>query len=469
MANWIIVHDLVNGFPAAVSGTASFYLPNTASLIVIAGDDDGTAITNPVSLDSNGSARVYLDRLARMIVQDASGLTVFDGTINGQQDTTVTSTSSAFTGATVEDALNSAQSAFGGQDFQYVPSGAWVGMSPKAWLNSAGRNILAYGTVGATQVNDGVTPADSAMAAAIADAQSSGGARIVLLPAGTYLLNSTVAINTTGVTLQGAGAGATTLKINSGTNDGLVFTSANGSAVRGMRITATAATTGKSINVAGVTGFVVDGVKTDAAAIGLYLNNTNNVTVSGNSSITGSTVGIKGSTAITTTVLGGTATVDTTGGAGFSELYLLGVDGAKTFDSSSGNVVIIGGTGAVTAASEPTSFYMYGGGLDGTTVTQTLDATVTPDRNLGPFLRVNVTVSGKTMTVNLPTPTPARRGVTFTLLCYNNNGGATTWTLNAGYHKASAISTTAGDLTTITFMYDLDAAVWREVSRVVTT
>jgi len=303
VSTYTVVHDLMSGFPAAPSGSALFYLPGTLTPIVVYGDASGTATSNPVALDSNGAATVYLNRLARMIVQTAGGITISDTVANQEADTTVANTSTAFTAATSKAAMDTALAAFGGQDFQYVPSGAWVGMTPKTWMNGVVRNVMAYGSVGATSVNDGVTPADSAIAAAIADVQAAGGG-VVYLPAGNYLCNSPITWSTTGLVLRGAGAGLTTIKVNSGTNNGITIASANGSQVQGLRVTATAATTGKSISVTSVTGLIINDVKTDSAATGLALTSIIGGYVSGNSNI-GGTHGIVVVTSVSVTVVGG--------------------------------------------------------------------------------------------------------------------------------------------------------------------
>ncbi len=466
MASYLIAHDLLVGFPSAPTGTAWFYYPNTTAPVVIYGDSSGTTITNPVTLDSYGSARVYLSQLARMVVQDVNGATVWDGVINGQNDTTTTTTSTAFSATTLQGALNTALAKFGGKDFQYVPSGSVVGMSPHDWMNGLVRNVMAYGTTGATSVNDGVTPADAAIAAAVADVRAAGGG-VVYFPPGSYLVNSPIVVAGSSTELRGAGAGATVIKINSGTNDGIDCTASTSFAVRGMHVTATSATTGKSLNVAGTTGVVIDGVTTDGAAVGLYLNNTNNVLVTGNSSIAGSTNGISGTTVITLSVIGGATTVDTSAGAGFSQFYLVGVNGSKTFSSGDGNVVVLGGTGTISfsGGAQPLSFYQYGTGQDGQTLASSAGAFAAIDLAKGPDITLSAGQAAVTVPALTNPPPSTRRDYYVTIRFVNAAGGAVTWTLNAQFKVNTTIPTTDAHTVLVRFLWDGANSKFREVSR----
>lgn len=473
---FIVVHDLMSGFPSAPSGTASFYLPSTLTAIPIYGDASGTATTNPVTLDSNGAATIYLSQLARMIVQTNGGVTVSDTVINAQADLAVASSSAGFTATTLQGIGNAALAAFGGVDFGYVPSGAWVGMTPKAWMNSVQRNVLAYGTVGATTVNDGVTPADSAVAAAIADVSSAGGG-IVYFPPGTYLMNSLIAVSHAGVTLMGAGVGATTIKCNQ-TNINTINVTGSTFAIRGIYLTTASASSGISLNIAGSTGVIIDAVKIDGSAKGVFLSNANNISILGNSNISGSTNGVSGTTVIQMTVLGGVISfLDTSGGAGFTSLSMLGAQvTGLTVDSSSVGIAAIGCvivTLTFSGGAQPTSFYQYGCGIEGQVIAVASGATVgTIDLAKGNDISINAN-SGGAGTVTVPAitnPPPAsRRGYVITIRFLNalGSGNAVTWALNAQFKLVGGAAPAATDAHTviIQFLWDGVTSKFRELSR----
>ncbi len=61
------------------------------------------------------------------------------------------------------------------------------------------------------------------------------------------------------------------------------------------------------------------------------------------------------------------------------------------------------------------------------------------------------------------------RDVSLTLTIYNNAGGAMTAYAHPSYHLNAVLSTVDGNITVLTVKWDADAAVWREVSRVIST
>lgn len=117
-----------------------------------------------------------------------------------------------------------------------------------------------------------------------------------------------------------------------------------------------------------------------------------------------------------------------------------------------------------------------GDGVDGYTVDVASGATVTPNRSLGEHIRIRGTTTGAAYIVAAPIPRPpdtvsgAMRNTVLRLTFFNNAGGAVTgWTMNAIYHTSAGPSTVNLEITSYTFVWDPDAAVWREWSRVVTT
>lgn len=484
MASYLIVHDLLVGFSEAPTGVAYFYLPGTTSPMVVYGDDTGTAVTNPVALDSLGSARVYLSQLARMVVQDAHGATIRDQVINGQQDSTVTTTSAAFTGSTAKAALDTALVAFGGKDFEYVPSGAWVGMTPRNWMNGVLRNVMAYGTVGATQVNDGVTPADSAIAAAIADVQAAGGGTI-WFPAGTYLCNAALAVAGSGVTLAGPGSGTATIKNNILNGSLLGTTSAASLAIRGLAFASTAASSGKAITITGCAGVILEDVYTTGFDIGLDLaSSCSNVAVRGGQ-FGGTTSGIRATSYTNVAIIGGTVISGGDGTGVKQDLRLVGGDGLFVsgcrfntggvgFSNASHIIATVVGcyfgnvstaAFAYAASTFPLGFFQEGNGVASSATSTATGAAVTPTLTAGRVVKLTATGGAGTVTVNSPAVLPNALTIDayYDFVFVNAAGGNVTWTLNAVFVTASAIPVT--DAHTIGVRFKWDGAKLREVSR----
>jgi hypothetical protein len=340
-------------------------------------------------------------------------------------------------------------------------------------MNGVVRNVMAYGSVGATSINDGVTPADAAIAAAIADAQANG-ASDVFLPPGTYLLNSPVAINTTGVTIRGAGAGVTTIKINSATNNGFVVTSASGVRFRGLTIIAATATTGAAITT-NSGGMTLDDVTTTTSVDkALVMTGSSNVTVQGNCSLAGATYAVSATTVSQLTIVGGvynggTASIITSGCTGVA---VIGANAfLMTFDAASSGVAVVGCTGSlVFSGAQPTGFFQRGNGIDGSTITVATGATATAiDLSLGHEFLINASSGGAgTVTVPDPTklPSSTTRNYFLTVKYRNAAGGAVTWAFSGTkfVHVGAAVPANTA-LHTITVLYLWDGTVFREISR----
>jgi hypothetical protein len=480
MATYSIVPVLADGFASAPSGTAYFYSPGTTVPLVIYGDNAGTAITNPVTLSATGSAVVYLNQLARMLVQTNGGVTVFDSTVNQQIDSTTAVTSTAFpSNSTVKSALDAALVAFGGQSYQYVPSGAWVGMTPKTWMNGVVRNVLAYVVAGATTVNDGVTPADTALAAAIADAQANG-ASDVYLPPGTYLLNSACTINTTGVTIRGAGPKATVIKINSGSNNGFTTSSANGLVFRNLAITSASGTTGAAISDTSTSGIILDNVTMSSVANGLVLSGSSYVSIVNGSSLTATTdavsaTNVSGLVVIGGLLSGGTASLAT---SGCNSVSVIGTNAFLiTLDSASNEVAVIG-CQASFAGSQPISFFQRGNALDGASQTVASGGTATAFSLANGQDFVVIGNGGGAGTITIPDPTflppGGAKNYLITVVYKNALGGAAavTWAFSGSkfVHVGGAVpSGTDGTQVVVQYRWDGITSKFREVCRAQTT
>jgi hypothetical protein len=427
---------------------------------------------------------VYLSQLARMIVQDADGVIIADTVINGDSDTTISSTSTAFTAATVKAALDTALSKFGGQDFQYVPSGSWVGMSPKSWMNGVVRNVMAYGSVGATTINDGVTPADTAIAAAIADVAAAGGGT-VYFPPGGYLCNSPITNSAAGVSLRGAGRGVTTIQFTSATGNGIAWTAGSFS-FEDFTIAHTATSTGSGIKLTGCTRWRIVGVDQFnffgkaleiIGASGLGLVQHSSMYGTANAADRGILIG--GTSSVINIIGGGAMGGDADIEIASSAVYVTITDGVA-FNGSVGvkistttaRVVVADcpGMAAVTPftlSATPAYFYQSGNGISVNTILVAIGATsAAPDWAKG-WNQIISANSGGAGTVTVPAPTPATAydDARLTIQFNNASGGAVTWSLNAAYKVSAAIPTTDVHTIEVVFRWDSASSKWREVSR----
>jgi hypothetical protein len=495
MAAYTVVHDLLVGFEGAPSGKAWFYQPGTLTQIVVFGDDSGTAVSNPVALNSGGAATVYLAQLARMIVQDVNGNTIVDTVINKSQDATVVNTSTSFTGATQKDINDAAGKAFGGTDYTYVPSGTFVGMSPRDWMNAAVRNVKAYGAKG-----DGVTPDDTAIAATVADVAAAGGG-IVYFPPGTYLLNSAIALTgKNGVSFKGSGQIATTLKGNTGSANLFTFTNCNGFTIEDLGTTHTSSSTGTVFAFTGCGGVLFRNAATEPTTLVGTFRKAITWTTGGELTILGGAFCAADGSAASRGVVFDSGTLLFYGAIfqggslgtvienASSSTPFLFMNNCFVQSSATGILIGAGVTGGAlnlvgcnfsglttkithTPATD-IGIRFVNSGFDGYTEDVASGGAVTPNRTKGTDIRYRGTTTGVAYTVGPPIPAPSasQRDIFITFEFFNNAGGAVTgWTFNAVYHTTGAISTTDGNITTIRFKWDADASAWREVSRAVTT
>ncbi len=225
---------LVAGVRGAENGFAKVYQRGTGSFATCYSSFEGTAVSPQPSggfpLDANGAIELYSNQEVDIQVSDSSGTIVVTFT-EGQSSPDVEVRSLSFTGVdyqsgasaagnptTLQSVLDLILAAFGSTDWNITVGG--VTRTPASWLSSiAGifTNVKdpAYGAVG-----DGVTDDTSHIQAALTAATS--GKSIVFFPAGTYRIVSKLTIPV-GVSLWGAGAEGTVIKIDHATNDTLEY------------------------------------------------------------------------------------------------------------------------------------------------------------------------------------------------------------------------------------------------------
>lgn len=504
--SFAVVHDLLSGIENAPSGDAWFYLPGTLTQIVIYGDDSGTATTNPVTLDSSGRATVYLSQQARMVVQTAAGVTVVDTVINKELDSLVSVDSDAFTGDTLGDVLDAAQTAFGGQDFKYKPAiGAIAGMTPKAWMSGVHYNVLSFAASTAPTINDGVTPADTAIASAVAAAVAAGGGVVYFPPAikdQFYLITQPIAITSgVGVILRGSAYGTSTIKNNAAGN-AITLSTCDQCSIENLSIGHTSSSAGAGISLANSPNTVVRQVAISAHQIGIDISgagvtstlletcNISTTTNAASRAVRYNTTGTSTHHRIVGSSLNGSASgvgVEYNGTVSRCVItecfFTTAVPTAVLFNAAlTGTRFDVHSCPAIGAMATTTPFDLSGlaadplfrqtgNGVDGYTVSVAVAGSHTPTRSRGPEIRIVASSGGPgTVTVNAPTPAPTStmRDVPLTIKFVNAAGGAVTWAFAAATFVFVGAAVPANtDLHTITlmFLWDPDASRWREVAR----
>ncbi len=149
--------------------------------------------------------------------------------------------------------------------------------------------------------------------------------------------------------------------------------------------------------------------------------------------------------------------------------------GGITFASVVGNAAVLGNrfssitTKRILVTGTAPALTQLANGIEGVTSTEPNNITIAPDWTEGALRRITCTGAAKTITLGPPVPTPVARGVRILLRLYNNNAGVTTWSVGAPSYElnggAGAISNLAGTTSEIAFEYDLDRAIWVEISR----
>lgn len=485
-----------DGTPNA-SGKVWVYVRGTTALASVYTDAEGDAVqSQPVILDAAGRAHVFVDQPVSLHIENAAGATLDDvdltdspGPIRVANDAFTGALASGATGAggetDLDTVLTRALTSLGGTDFQYKESAGATARPIKAWMREVHISVTDFGALG-----NGVHDDTSSIQAAINEAVALNGG-VVYFPPGRYILSAALTnTSTVAVSFQGSGAFNCCLQQTNASANVLTVGGALqiGWWIDGLNFTANPGTSGAAIQIASgelieVRGCYINnhttGISFTTTAATLDVSVHDNLIFSATSGNAINVAGVNGVDRFTIAdnKIGGT----TSTGINFAKHV-----GDATIHGNmfSGSVGIAFASGApvrattvygnwtfattfITQAGTTMAFKQWGNSVDGALSTQTLDATVTPDLTAGNQLLINVTGSGKTITVNLPTLTPVVRDTFLLLKLWNHNAGATTWILDANYRTSTTVATTANIMTNITFVYDLDRAAWCEVSRVV--
>lgn len=190
-----------NGNPLAGGKLYSYAAGTTTPLATYTDATGGTPNTNPVTLDANGEAQVWLGSDSyKFVLQDATGAVLW--TVDGIKS--MDELAQAYADTLRADLANTADPAKGAALVGWKrPETGAVATTLDAWIDGQIANIKAdFGAVG-----DGVTDDTAAIAAALAS-----GVKKIHFPAGTYLYTPPLIIDVDGMAFVGEDRYTTILK-----------------------------------------------------------------------------------------------------------------------------------------------------------------------------------------------------------------------------------------------------------------
>ncbi len=265
---------------AVASGSAYFYQPGTtATQISIYSDEDGlVALSQPVTLDAAGRAVVYTQAPARVLIQDASGVTVRDEErVNTIAASQVEVTNAGFTGTSLTSGalvaggrtdlntvLTSLYTTFNSADAKVKPTGTATGR----YLYTLLGRWLSPGDFGA--LGDDSNDDTSAWQQCLTSAASTN--KSIWIDPGTYRISTGLGLtgaSAAGLVIEGANRATCIIKNMSATNDALTFdlSSAIESHITLRNFTITANTTSTGSAIVLVNG---DGVRLERMNVALH-------------------------------------------------------------------------------------------------------------------------------------------------------------------------------------------------------
>lgn len=505
-----------DGTPNA-SGKVFLYSPNTTTVVAGYQDDElseaWTTSGGGIPLDASGRVAIWVNDPVDIVIEDSEGTTV--ETLLGFNKTRaeqVEIENDFYTGAYTDPTSGAVTQALGGRvdldtvltrageslgaNFKYQES---AGATPRSYIEVIGEIHVTPQDFGA--LANGINDDTPAILQGITELDRRGGGTLYY-PPGDYRLTSEIFLGTAlasaaGISFVGAGSGATTL-IQDTANTNIFSVYSTGFRLRGMTLTAGATSSANAVSIAAGDRIILEDVVTDGLFHrALFLDGVTNAVsnactwIARSADATASGVFIS-NTSAHITLVGNTIQGGTTGTAITIATYGVGGDifvGGNAFSNSATGILfetnpfVIGeflGTG-FSIIGNPTlgdlttpfsgsgsvgDLIQYGNHIEGATSNVVSGGTVQPRPEVtGRFQRFVGTTTGVAYAVAAPQYVPTKRGFTFVLQLVNAAGGAVTgWTFAAGYKTNGAVNT---DLhtTSLTFEYDDDVNVWREIAR----
>jgi hypothetical protein len=215
-----------------------------------------TQLSQPITLDSGGKSDLYVIQQVDLHIEDSAGAAVQTvyraaSTIAGSEQLSNT----GWTATTVDGALTSLYGSTGAADGQYKESSGATARNLQAVLSDPWVSVKDFGATG-----DGSTDDTSAVQSAISRVIARGGGT-VLLPKGTYLVSSALAITSgNGVTLRGVSRYASVLKSNSGSANVITASQCTGLILQDFALQHSSTSSGCGIQLAGCTDVSLRGL-----------------------------------------------------------------------------------------------------------------------------------------------------------------------------------------------------------------
>ena len=264
------VAPLVSGVAGAGNGTCNLYKRGTATLATIYADYAGSVVTdNPVSLDANGGAVVYVNEEVDCAIVNSSGLALRNWTEMDSANN-VEYIGKSFTGAdyssgaagtgkpvALQTVLDGWLTSAGAPDFDVEVSGSAMSLQ-NAMATVAGifYNVQApaYGAIGDNTADD--TVAIQAALSAAGVEHGNGGGGVVWFPPGNYRITS-VLIVPRGVSIRCC-AGTVIINVDHATSQAFLFGTTNSvNEVYGLTVQADQVNTGTVMVISGANGSTV--------------------------------------------------------------------------------------------------------------------------------------------------------------------------------------------------------------------
>lgn len=473
-----------------VNGQVFAYVPGTTTPTTIYSDAAATiAVAQPVVLDNAGRVPyatypngLYCTGPIRLFIQDVNGSTVSDTTYQWTSGLIAVSNTN-FTGTTLDAILNAAGTSFGGQDFKYLgPGSGAVARTVKGKFQEIEISVVDQGA-DPTGAALSTTAIQNAVNAVIAM-----GGGIVYFPPGTYKINAaiTLAANT-GVTLRGAGVGATSINQVTSSTDAFTVSNSSGFTINAMTLNAQLSL----INAANpVVDWVTIGSVTSAYGLSISKSGGSNTGLSVRGcNLQGQTAGVNladvggnptaptiRDTAIQT---GGTISLQVSGSTGALYVSNCAFTGATAVKFASGLTGVgftfvdcptIGGVTTpfdASALSGDPGINTRNVGMDFILQDNLIaDAghTYAPNALYGTTeFRVTTASGGASVTIGTPTPAPgsSQKGKVFSTYHVNNSGSGVTWVFpaSAGQYLTNVSIPTANN-TKFNMSWKWDGVNW---------